>query len=109
MHGSDITASPAQLDALPSAVRHGFVLAFNDSLHVVFLIGVPISLIAFALTWFRKELPLREQAYVGEDTLGDEPTGALSRFEGKDASPPDDLSAGGLSTDGLSASHQAKR
>ncbi|WP_323746535.1 MDR family MFS transporter [Catenulispora pinisilvae] len=104
VHGSNITASPAQLDALPSAVRHGFVLAFNDSLHVVFLLGVPISLIAFALTWFLKELPLRDRAYVGEDgedgeDPDHEPMDTLSRFEGKDASP----------ADGLSASHQAKR
>jgi MFS family permease len=68
VHGSDITASPAQLDALPPATRYGFVLAFNDSLHVVFLVGVPISLVAFVLTWFVKELPLRDRAYVEEGT-----------------------------------------
>jgi hypothetical protein len=42
------------------------VLAFNDSLHIVFLVGVPISLVAFVLTWFVKEIPLRDSAYVTE-------------------------------------------
>ena len=67
VRGSNVTASPAQLDALPPTIRNGFVLAFNDSLHVVFLVGVPISLVAFVLTWFLKELPLRDRAYVTED------------------------------------------
>jgi MFS family permease len=64
VHGSNISASPAQLDALPPAVHHGYVLAFSDSLHAVFLIGAPVSLLAFALTWLLKEVPLRDQAYV---------------------------------------------
>ena len=64
VHGSNISASPAQLDALPPAIHHGSVLAFSESLHVVFLIGVPIALLAFALTWFLKDLPLRGHAYL---------------------------------------------
>ena len=64
VHGSNVSASPAQLDALPPAVHHGYVLAFSDSLHVVFLIGAPVALLAFALTWLLKEVPLRDQAYV---------------------------------------------
>jgi len=66
VRGSDVTASPAQINALPPAIRQGYVLAFNDSLHIVFLVGVPISLVAFVLTWFVKELPLRDSAYVTE-------------------------------------------
>jgi EmrB/QacA subfamily drug resistance transporter len=64
VHGSTITASPAQLDTLPGPIRHGFIQAFDASLHVVFLVGVPIGLLAFVLTWFLKELPLRDKAYV---------------------------------------------
>ena len=66
VHGSNVSASPAQLDALPPAIHHGYVLAFSDSLHVVFLIGAPIALVAFALTWLLKDLPLRDQAYVAD-------------------------------------------
>jgi hypothetical protein len=43
------------------------VLAFSDSLHAVFLIGAPVSLPAFALTWFLKDLPLRGHAYLAAD------------------------------------------
>jgi hypothetical protein len=77
VHGSNVSASPAQLDALPSAIHHGYVLAFGDSLHAVFLIGAPISLLAFALTWFLKDLPLRDRAYVAGD--GAVPGGDIPR------------------------------
>jgi EmrB/QacA subfamily drug resistance transporter len=70
VHGGSISASPAQLDALPAAIHHGYVLAFSDSLHVVFLIGAPVGLIAFVLTLFLKELPLRDRAYVGDGAPG---------------------------------------
>jgi hypothetical protein len=34
-------------------------IAFSDSLHVVFLSAVPFALVAFGLTWFLREVPLR--------------------------------------------------
>ena len=52
-------ASPAVLDRLPAAVHSGFVHAYAASLHTVFLWGVPISAVAFGLTWLLKEVPLR--------------------------------------------------
>jgi EmrB/QacA subfamily drug resistance transporter len=68
VHGSNVSASPAQLDALPPAIHHGYVLAFSDSLHVVFLLGAPIALLAFALTWLLKDVPLRDQASLAGNT-----------------------------------------
>jgi EmrB/QacA subfamily drug resistance transporter len=81
VHGSNISASPAQLDALPAAIHHGYVLAFNDSLHVVFLIGAPVALLAFALTWLLKELPLRDRAYLaaGDEAPAGAPPGGAAR------------------------------
>jgi EmrB/QacA subfamily drug resistance transporter len=81
VHGSNISASPAQLDALPPAIHHGYVLAFNDSLHVVFLIGAPVALLAFALTWLLKELPLRDRAYLaaGDEAPAGAPPGGAAR------------------------------
>ncbi len=64
VHGSNVSASPAQLDALPPAIHHGYVQAFSESLHAVFLIGAPVALVAFVLTWFLKDLPLRDHAYL---------------------------------------------
>ncbi|MGH9307409.1 MAG: MDR family MFS transporter [Acidimicrobiales bacterium] len=65
--GGSITSNPAQLRALPPVIHHGFVQAFSHSLQTVFLIGVPVAIVAFALTWLLKEVPLREQAFLGED------------------------------------------
>ena len=53
-------ASPAVLDRLPPAVHSGFVHAYASSLHTVFLAAVPISAVAFALTWLLQEVPLRQ-------------------------------------------------
>jgi EmrB/QacA subfamily drug resistance transporter len=55
-------ASPAVLDHLPAAVHRGFIHAYSASLHTVFLWAVPISAVAFALTWLLKEVPLRQVA-----------------------------------------------
>jgi EmrB/QacA subfamily drug resistance transporter len=57
-------ASPAVLAKLPPAVHAGYIHAFAASLHTVFLIAVPITAVAFALTWLLKEVPLRKVASV---------------------------------------------
>ena len=60
---------PSALAQLPPAVHDAYVGAFTDSLNVVFLVAAAIGLAAFALTWFIKELPLRDTvatAGVGE-------------------------------------------
>ena len=51
--------SPAQLKALPAPVRHVLVVGYAHSLQTVFLVAVPIALVAFALTWLLPEVPLR--------------------------------------------------
>jgi len=62
--GHNISSNPAQIDALPPAIHHGYVLAFSHSLQTVFLIGVPFAVAAFALTWLLEEVPLRDKAFV---------------------------------------------
>jgi DNA-binding MarR family transcriptional regulator len=57
-------ASPAALAKLPPEVHAGYIHAFAASLHTVFLIAVPITAVAFALTWLLKEVPLRKTASV---------------------------------------------
>jgi hypothetical protein len=64
LHGQSISLNPAQLDALPPPVHHGYVLAFSHSLVIVFLIGVPFAVAAFLLSWLLKEVPLRDHAFV---------------------------------------------
>ena len=53
-------SSPAALARLPPAVHAGYKQAFAASLHTVFLVAVPITAVAFALTWLLKEVPLRQ-------------------------------------------------
>ncbi len=64
-------ASPAALSKLPPAVHTGYVHAYAASLHYVFLVAVPISALAFVLSWTLKEIPLRKsvQATNPADTL----------------------------------------
>ncbi|HEX3897980.1 MAG TPA: MDR family MFS transporter [Mycobacteriales bacterium] len=58
---TQLRASPEALAKLPAPVHHGYLVAFTDSLHVVFIAAVPIALVAFALTWLLEEVPLRTQ------------------------------------------------
>ena len=53
-------ASPAALAKLPPLVHARFIHAYAASLHYVFLVAVPISLVAFVLSWLLKEVPLRK-------------------------------------------------
>jgi hypothetical protein len=45
--------------------------AFARALHVTFLAVIPVAAIGFIAVLFLKELPLREHAHVGMDTLGE--------------------------------------
>src|SRR5579872_3650067 len=51
--------APAAIQALPSAVRLPYLQAFTAALHPVFVPAAVIGALAFALTWFLKEIPLR--------------------------------------------------
>jgi EmrB/QacA subfamily drug resistance transporter len=45
--------------ALPAAAQVVFKTAFSDALSSVFLLAVPVVVVAFVLTWFLREAPLR--------------------------------------------------
>lgn len=55
-------ASPAALAKLSPGLHAAIIRVYSHSLDTVFLSGVPILLAAFILTWFLKEVPLREKA-----------------------------------------------
>ncbi|NNN18954.1 MAG: MFS transporter [Acidimicrobiaceae bacterium] len=63
--GGNIAASPSALNRLPGPIKHGFIEAFSHSLHTVFLVAVPIAVLAFLLSFAIKEVPLRKAAFVG--------------------------------------------
>ena len=60
------TADPAAVRHLPAAIHGTYVTAFADSLTPVFLVTAVVGLIAFALSWFLREVPLRKTLGAGE-------------------------------------------
>ncbi len=66
-HGARIpnTINPAGIKHLPLADKHAFVEAFAAALHPVFVTAAGISLVAFALTWLLREVPLRTKTHAG--------------------------------------------
>jgi EmrB/QacA subfamily drug resistance transporter len=51
--------TPAQAKHLPPAVHADFLHAFSHALHGVFLWGMAMAVVPFALSWFLREVPLR--------------------------------------------------
>jgi EmrB/QacA subfamily drug resistance transporter len=68
-----VTASPAALRLLPPAIHHILLEAIARSTHAVFLSAVPLVLIAFGLTFFLREVPLRRTAHIGVEDVSAEP------------------------------------
>ena len=54
--------SPELLHAYPSSQIAPIVAAYAHAVHVVFLLAVPVPLVALVLAFFLKEIPLRETA-----------------------------------------------
>jgi EmrB/QacA subfamily drug resistance transporter len=87
-------ADPSLLKKLPGAVRTDVLHAYSLALHPVFLFAIPVALVAFVLSWFLREVPLRATSSVGlGEGLGatpparssvDEVERALARLGGED-------------------------
>jgi hypothetical protein len=58
--------NPQTIHHLPAAARIAFQDAFAAALHPVFLTAAGVSLLAFALTWLLREVPLRTGAHAGD-------------------------------------------
>jgi hypothetical protein len=69
--GGDIAQSPAALAKLPPEVHRGFVQAVAQSLHAVFLVAAFVALLAFALAWLLREVPLRHTTFEPGEALRD--------------------------------------
>jgi EmrB/QacA subfamily drug resistance transporter len=57
---ADVT--PAALSHLPAAVHAGFVSGYAESIQTVFLVAVPIAVLAFLATWLIPQVELRQWA-----------------------------------------------
>jgi DNA-binding MarR family transcriptional regulator len=58
-------ADPELLKKLPAAVQADIKHAYSLALHPVFLYAIPVALVAFVLSWFLREVPLRATSSVG--------------------------------------------
>jgi hypothetical protein len=89
------TVNPDQIKALPAALHERYVTAFTDSLSTVFLIAAAVVALAFILSLFLQERPLRQT--ISDRDAGDafppppcssdslnEITGDLSRLAGRE-------------------------
>jgi EmrB/QacA subfamily drug resistance transporter len=52
--------SPREIQALEPALRDGVVASVADAVARIYVVALPLVLLAFALAWFVKELPLRQ-------------------------------------------------
>ena len=59
---SAVEANPTLLRRLPPALHDSVRHAYASSLDRVFLYAVPVALVAFVLSWFLREVPLRRTA-----------------------------------------------
>jgi EmrB/QacA subfamily drug resistance transporter len=57
---------PAQIAHLPPPLHAGYLHAFTDSLSSVFLAASAFALVGFVLTWFIRELRLRDTVATGD-------------------------------------------
>jgi EmrB/QacA subfamily drug resistance transporter len=60
---------PAQIDALPPAIRELVVEAYDAAIKPIFLLAAGIALVGFAVTWLLEEKPLRQT--VADQDVGD--------------------------------------
>jgi EmrB/QacA subfamily drug resistance transporter len=71
--GGSVAINPAQINQLPVAQRATIVDAFSHTLQTVFLFAIPFAVVAFALSWIMKEIPLRTKAHVSSEPVFDAP------------------------------------
>ena len=64
-------ASPASLHSHPASVIAPVVDAYAEVLHSVFLYAAPVGVLAFVLSLFLPEVPLRDATRAGAGDLGD--------------------------------------
>ena len=82
---SQLLSSPAAIRALPPPIAGGIAASLELAIQAVFFWAVPIALVGFALSWYLREIPLR-------DTVGPVPIaeGAEEAGPGLAAPPPSD-------------------
>jgi hypothetical protein len=55
------TLGPTTVHQLPPVLRDDYLQAFGGALHMVYLVAAGIIVLAFALTWFLEDVPLKKR------------------------------------------------
>jgi EmrB/QacA subfamily drug resistance transporter len=90
---SSANVTPAMLDLLPAAVRHGFTAGYAESIQTVFLVAAPIAFLAFLASWLIPQVELRrwspaDAEAAAKGSAADSPAGAaLESLDPQDATP----------------------
>jgi EmrB/QacA subfamily drug resistance transporter len=63
-----LQATPQDLEKLPPPVLSAIQHSLAQSMHVVFLVGIPLIAVAFVAALKLREIPLRDHAFVGRET-----------------------------------------
>ena len=82
--GSGVQLNPAEAAQLPPVMHEEFLGAFAHALHGVFLFGMVVAIIPFALSWFIKDTPLRT-------TLGPQASDLAAEEAPAGVVPPEEL------------------
>lgn len=64
-----VARAPEAILQLPAAVREALVEGIAGAIHIVFLVAIPVAMGAFVLTLWLREIPLRDTAHIGADSL----------------------------------------
>ncbi len=66
---ADAQSNPTLLRKLPASIRPAVLAAYAHSVDRIFLYAAPVAAVAFVLSWFLQEVPLRKTA--GASDLGE--------------------------------------
>jgi EmrB/QacA subfamily drug resistance transporter len=78
-----VQGNPQLLDRYPAEVKKAVLHAYAQSIDSVFFWAVPVAAVAFVLTWFLREVPLRATSQTPDygEGFGGAPTVRSSRHE----------------------------
>lgn len=93
--------SPTQLHGFPAVVQHGILESFVRSLHTMFLVGVPVAVVMFALTLLLKEVRLRTKSGLERPSEDVALTGAMAGSADAEADAEAETEAGGTFETGV--------
>jgi EmrB/QacA subfamily drug resistance transporter len=81
---SSAVGNPASLKALPKGLHDVYISSFTSAIDRVFLVGASVSAVAFLMSWFLQQLPLRGTAEassgIGESFAAPKPGDSLAEI-----------------------------